>query len=237
MTWDVNWPDGTKSVKANLTTGNNNMSYIETKLQLDHYYDESGDDDGHHAKVELPTIDVAEAKLTAQGITLTDDFPQSLGSNQSCMYFARTKTATEAPDLQMAEPYAYTIKDPGGTPINQYMQLGFRCLVNFTVDTSANSFAIVIKYSHNVASVVRNSEGEFTVTFTKELPTNNYIPFGTAMRRASGTPSGSNPLFIAPLISNTKTDSFTTASFTFRTFSSSDSPRDPSLVTLAIVGG
>jgi hypothetical protein len=195
----------------------------------DHYWNEDANNDGHHKKIEMPNI----SSISGDPFSLdANGDPTVFSTGQECMIYTRQKTATEAPTAQYDEPFAYTKSGAS----NQYMQLGARALVHFDVGLSAG-FAITIGYSHNVASVVRNGTGDFTVTFNNAMPSNAYIPMGVAMRRASGTPSGSNPLFIAPLITNTKTNTFNTAFFRFKTWSSSDSARDPSSVTLAIMGG
>ena len=54
MTFTTNWPDGTKSVRVNRTNGNNNMSYIQTTMQKDHYWNEDATKNGHHRKVDMP---------------------------------------------------------------------------------------------------------------------------------------------------------------------------------------
>ena len=219
-TWNVVNPDGSKSVKKNETIGQNNTTYIKANANLDHYWADSDSTDGYHRQASM-------TKKSADPTLL-------LGSTDG-MFYVRNKTATEAPDRQLPEPYYYHTPDVGTT--KYYQQLGTRAMVHFEVGLASGGHAITIKYSHNVASVTRNGTGLFTVNFTNDMPTVNYIPSGVAMRRASGTPSGSNALFIAPLISNTKGDSFKVGSFVFKTWSSSDSPKDPSVVTLSIVGG
>lgn len=234
MPYNSTAPDGTKSVKDNESILQDNTTYVETTSKVDHYFNEDANNDGHHKKIEMPNI----SSIAGDPFALdANGDPTVLSTGQECMFYTREKTATEAPDSQEDEPFAYTIKDPTGTPVNQYMQLGSRVLVHFDVGLSSGGHAIDIKYSHNVATVVRNGVGDFTVTFNNATPSNNYIPYGMAMRRASGNPSGSNALFLAPVISNTKADAFSTTFFRFKTWSSSDSPRDPSSVTLSIMGG
>jgi hypothetical protein len=54
MTWTVGWPTGNISVKNNKTPGQNNMAYIETTAQVDHYFDEGAGFDGHHKFIKMP---------------------------------------------------------------------------------------------------------------------------------------------------------------------------------------
>lgn len=53
MTWTRNWPDGSKSVKDNESGGSDNMAYIEDTMQVDHYFDNSANKDGHHQFVQM----------------------------------------------------------------------------------------------------------------------------------------------------------------------------------------
>lgn len=48
MSWSSISPDGTRSVKANESIGQGNTTYIETKMKLDHFWNEDADKDGHH---------------------------------------------------------------------------------------------------------------------------------------------------------------------------------------------
>lgn len=63
MAWDVDWPDGDRSVKANQAVGNNNMVYIQTTMgnsavgtntnsTRDHFWDVGGDEDGRHRFIQ-----------------------------------------------------------------------------------------------------------------------------------------------------------------------------------------
>lgn len=53
MTWTSNWPDGSKSVRGNESAGTGNMSYIENKMKLDHYWNEDANKDGHHKIIQM----------------------------------------------------------------------------------------------------------------------------------------------------------------------------------------
>lgn len=54
MVWSSVWPDGTKSVKANTPTGNANTTYIETAMNVDHFWNIGVDQDGRHKQVQMP---------------------------------------------------------------------------------------------------------------------------------------------------------------------------------------
>lgn len=54
MVWTRIVVDDTKSVAFNATTLNGNAAYIEDSMQLDHYWDEGSNLDGHHRVVQMP---------------------------------------------------------------------------------------------------------------------------------------------------------------------------------------
>lgn len=173
MSWSSTSPDGTKSVKANETIIQGNTIYTETKMQLDHYWAEDANNDGHHRKVEMPDINASGLAVDANGD------PTALSSGQNCMVYTRRKTATEQPGvLQSDEPFVYVIKDPLGTPVNQYMQVGFRAIGVFL--GRLTNGACTISYSHNISSITRTGTGAYTVTFTKALPTGSYALYGSS---------------------------------------------------------
>lgn len=69
MTWSSTAPDGTKSVKENQSILGNNTTYIETTMgndalgtnnagTRDHFWNVSGDNDGHHRFVKSPAFTV-----------------------------------------------------------------------------------------------------------------------------------------------------------------------------------
>lgn len=60
MTWNSTWPVGGVSVRANRVTGQENTTYIEQTMIIDHYWDESGTFDGRHRHVSMQTASVDE---------------------------------------------------------------------------------------------------------------------------------------------------------------------------------
>ena len=54
MVWNSTSPDGTKSVKANTTPMQQNTTYTETTLNVDHYWNIGIDEDGRHKQVQMP---------------------------------------------------------------------------------------------------------------------------------------------------------------------------------------
>ncbi|MEN8236138.1 MAG: hypothetical protein ABFQ95_01095 [Pseudomonadota bacterium] len=216
MTWTGGaTPDGTKSVKDNKSIIQDNFAYTESTMQKDHFFDDANSNlDGRHQFAQMP-------KNESGG---NPDDP-TIATDMDLVYYSKEKTSTEAPDLQMVEPFA--ISNDGTS--NQVMQMGFRALIHFEVGPSP-TFTITPKYSHN-CTVARTGPGLFTLTFTTPMPTSNYIFFGTALR------SSGNGLVIVPQ-SGTKAIKITASSLSFATVSTKDSDaRDPLVVTLAVCGG
>lgn len=161
MPFNSTWPDGAVSVEDNGLPGRQNTTFIETTMQVDHYWDEGGTLDGHHKYVQAPKSE--------NGGTPTDP---TIATGMDGAYYLKEKTATEAPDLQNVLPY---FKDDAGTPAVMEL-LGIRACVLF--EGSGVNGAQTIKYSHNVASASRTAAGLYTITYTTALPTNNYLVYG-----------------------------------------------------------
>lgn len=53
MGWNSTWPDGSKSVKQNETTGKENTNYIKATLNIDHFFNFGTNEDGHHRFVNM----------------------------------------------------------------------------------------------------------------------------------------------------------------------------------------
>lgn len=216
--WNSTWPNGTKSVKANRTTGQQNTSYVEANQKLDHYWNEDVNKDGHHKKVE-------STKLSSAA---------TLSTGMDGNYHLIDKTEEESPDLQKPEPFILT---NDGTN-NQLIQLGFRVLVHF-LGTGATPDQSDIKYSHNLNNqsaspkgVVRDGQGLYTLNFATDLPTNNYIVMGSAMR------SSGSALNVGIASDPTKSNKIKKNSVQIAiTSSDSGSLQDPVAAMIAIVGG
>jgi len=212
MTWSDTPIDGQQSVAANKTPLNNAFTYIANTMDNDHFWDDSNSNlDGRHQFVQMP-------KNESGG----NPANPSLGTDMDGVIYYKDKTATDAPDLQMAEPHALSYDGSN----NQILQLGFRAMIHFEVSGGG---VVTEKYAHN-CSVVRDGTGLFTLTFDTALPSDNYIVFGTAQR------SSGNALVVATQ-SGTKAAKMTTTTYKFVTASTSDSARDPIVVTLAVCGG
>ena len=53
MTWNSVSPNGTLSVKSNTTPMQQNTTYTETTLNVDHYWNIGTEEDGHHLQVQM----------------------------------------------------------------------------------------------------------------------------------------------------------------------------------------
>lgn len=53
MTWNAVSPNGTISVKSNTTPMQQNTTYTEMTLNVDHYWNIGTDEDGHHLQVQM----------------------------------------------------------------------------------------------------------------------------------------------------------------------------------------
>jgi hypothetical protein len=211
MTWSPNPIIGSQSVSANKAPINNAFTYIENEMRKDHFWGDADQDlDGRHNIVHMPD---------------QDPTPGSLPPDMTGGLFVRKKTNAESPDKQISEPFFFT--DDGGNL--QFLQLGFRALVHFEYNGG-----VTVKYAHNVTSVTRTSQGEFTVAFTVNLPTNNYIVTGSSIR----SDTSKAPLYFSMESNASKGSIMTTSSVKVR-FSSGDqgSPRDPLVGCVAVIGG
>ena len=240
MPYNSVWPDGTVSVKANEATGKQNTTFVEVELKKDHYFNEDATNDGHHKKVEMPNIaDIANDPFALDA----NGDPTVLSASQECMLYTRKKTATEATATQQDEPFAYTIEDPTGTPVNHIMQLGFRAMVCFE-GSALQPTQAKVTYTHNIklqdvgtainSGVYRVSKGIYVIKFLVNLPSPNYVVFGSGIRNDSGVSKDLGMyVFGSTSISNVKTSSFVKVMFK----SNSGDLYDPLQGFIAICGG
>lgn len=213
MTWSSSPVDGQQSVAANKTPINNAFGYLDTNLKVDHFWDNNNANlDGHHQFAQMPKFESGGSPANPSRATDMDG-----------VYFVKDKTASDAPDLQMAEPH-YIAND--GTN-DQVLQLGFRALVHFETNGT-------IKYSHNVTSVTRNSTGKYTITFGTDMPTANYLVVGGGIRSSSSDRVMTMSVQSATSFSSVQTQS--SVKVLFQGNKSGDK-RDPVRGWVAIIGG
>ncbi len=53
MTWNSIYPDGAKSVRQNVTPGQQNTTYTQTNMNKDHFWNIGTDEDGHHRAINM----------------------------------------------------------------------------------------------------------------------------------------------------------------------------------------
>ena len=176
MAWASTWPDGAQSVKTNQATGAANTTYIKTTMNVDHYWDISGDNDGHHQWVEM----------TQSGTIGTPD-PKVPSTGMDGIFYLKAKADAEVSATQDVQPF-YTNNKKADTPgVTQEMQmLAMRACGVFTVGLTPG-FTITDNYIHNVV-LTRGSLGTYTATFTTSFPSENYLFYGGAIV-AAGQPT------------------------------------------------
>mgnify|MGYP003640497478 FL=1 len=123
MVWSATWPDITKSVKTNGPTGSANTTYIKTTMNVDHYWDNSDDNAGHHQWVQM-----TQSGTTGSPVDIT------LATGMEGGIYAKAKTSAESPDNQDVQPFYInnnTVENPAVTQVMQ--MLGMRACGLFSV--------------------------------------------------------------------------------------------------------
>lgn len=213
MTWNPDTPLGTISVKDNRSRFVNNNTYTESKMNVDHYWNIGGDEDGHHKFVQCPK--------TETGGTPSDP---TVATGMDGAIYLKQKTAVESPDFQGVLPY---FKDSQVTPGIMEI-LGIRACCVFSVSAGI----VTQEYSHNV-TVVRNSIGDFTATFTVSLPSANYIFLGGAH-----LPTSLNSMrAIVPSGASSKTTALVKMQTLRDNINENFDPRDPLQAWFVVFGG
>lgn len=153
-TWNSTSPDGNQSVGDNRVPMQENTTYIEDNMQLDHYWAEDVNNDGHHRYVQSPKVE--------SGGSPTDP---TLDTGMDGVAYFKEKTAAESTTHQPTLPF---FKDSAATPAVLEM-MGMRACGVFT----SIGGTLVERYLHN-CSITRNSAGNYSVSFTTDLPSTYY---------------------------------------------------------------
>jgi hypothetical protein len=222
MAWQTDAPDGTKSVKSNNTILQDNTNYTKTTQNVDHYWDTSTNQDGHHNVVEMDQQGTSASPTEA-----------SLSTGMDGVIYCKSKSSSEAPDNQDVQLFFKNNKDVDTPGVTQIMQLlGIRAMGVF--DSTTSNGAVTLQYSQN-CTVNRDALGVYTVTFGTNVASDNYLVLGNCIRNNATaknvglfTMSGSTSLALK-----------TVSSFEFRTFSFSGSPSaiDPTQTWFVVFGG
>ncbi len=160
--WNSLSPDGSKSVKANVTIQDQNTTYIEetmgniTNNTKDHFWNIGVNEDGHHRAVQM--MDYADTYVGAPA-------NPTLSADMDLAVFARTIGSTIQP---MAR---------NGVSIMQL--LGIKAYAVF--NNVAGNVPQTLVSSYNVTSVARQVTGRFIVTYATALDTSNYLVLGGGM--------------------------------------------------------
>jgi hypothetical protein len=164
-TWNATAPDGAQSVKDNEVILQNNTTYIEQNLELDHFWAEDATNDGHHKFVKCPKFE------SAPGVP---DNPSPSGIDS--IYYAKQKTAAESAS-ELVIPH---FSDNAATP-NISELMGIRSCGLVSIDATPG-FAITERYKHNLTSITRGGVGVYNVVFPA-LPSQYYLAYVMALRR------------------------------------------------------
>jgi hypothetical protein len=195
MAWNDNAPDGTKSVKDNETILQDNTTYTETNMNLDHFWNVGADKDGHHRVVQMPETETGG----------TPDDP-TLDTGMDGAIYLRKKTNAESPDNEDVQTFYQNLATVNAVPkLPQYLQLlGIRSCGLVTIGNSPG-FTITEKYNHNMTSITRSGVGVYDILFP-QLPSQYYLPFVMALRNGVAGESA-----YASISATTKTDTGFTA--------------------------
>jgi len=218
VSWNSTWPLGTVSVKQNKLTGQNNTTYVETTLNVDHFFNIGSDEDGHHQFIQSPKMESGGSPSNP-----------SLATGMDGVLYFKEKTAAEAVDQQDVQPFY--INEVSAT--TQIMQLlGIRAMGVF--DRIQSNGAVTLQYGHN-CSVARTDTGDYTITFTNPLPSDNYLVLGGCVRHSSSA----DDLGFFGCEGNTTlaSKSATTCKFQTYTFSGSPDSIDPLQTWFVVFGG
>lgn len=233
MTWNSTFPDGTVSVKANKTIGQQNTTYIETTMgdsaegsnavtTRDHYWNVDADLDGRHRFIQSKAFQV--------GGSPTDPV---IGTNMDTVLYPKLKLALESTAQQDVQ---YFLRNSG-----QIMQMmGIRAMGVFNGSASTPAQAAVV-YSHNLATqsaspkgIVRTGTGLYTITFASALPSANYLVLGGAIRNNA---SASSELLFEVQASTSLTSVKSTTTLKIMTRSDGGTAHDPLQAWFVCFGG
>lgn len=210
MVWNANWPVGTDSVAANRSTGQANTTYVKTTMNVDHFWDESTNQDGHHRYVQTEATNNADPSLATN---------PTLATEMDLVYYSRFKTATESVAQQDCQPFCLNNTD--------VMQLlGMRACVVWDISAGA---AQTVAYGHNITSVTKVSTGLFTVSFANNLPSTDYLVLGGGLYSAGS--------IIGAVASTSISDVKTIGQCKVRTFLTSGSNINPNQGWFVFFGG
>lgn len=173
MVWNPISPDGSKSVKANVTIQDQNTAYTETTMNNDHFWNIGANEDGHHQFVQTMATNDADKTIQTN---------PELSTDMDLVYYSRFKTALESVAQQDCQPFVKNIAGANPLFLNGVMQLlAIRACVVWNIAAGPDPTNQTIVYSHNVSTVARQIDGRYKINFTTAVPSDNYVAWGGGM--------------------------------------------------------
>ena len=179
MPWSAASPDGTASVSTNRTQMNANNVYIQTNLgnvaigtnldtTKDHFWNTGDEFAGRHRFLQ-------SVGFTSGG----SEADPAIGVAMECVAYPKRKIAQESTAAQNIE---YFLRNTSG--IMQFLNI--RAMGVFSQTGTASPTQSQVVYSHNLGvqpgGIVRDSLGQYTITFASALPTANYLVYVGGIR-------------------------------------------------------
>ena len=220
MVWSSTSPEGSLSVATNVPIQLANTAYTEATLNLDHYWNIGAGEDGHHKWVQNVATNIADPTVATNA---------TLANGLDSVYYSRFKVEAESTNNRDCQPFF--INETGVGPTTNIMQLlGIRACAVFNVVSSAIT---TTPYSHNISGIVRNSTGDYTLTYSQALPSADYLVFSSGIRDSSGG------TFIQANVKGSSTPSQykTTTNCTIQTETNNANLVDPLQVWFVCFGG
>lgn len=140
MPWNTTCPVGGNSVKDNNSVIQDNITYIKTTMQNDHYWDEDATKDGYHKKVSLinqspaPSLPAAMNGLIYAFVNVSTqpyfrnsaDIMQLLGIRACAVFNASGTIAYSFNVTSVSHPSTgnFTLNFTNALPNNNYLVLG-----------------------------------------------------------------------------------------------------------------
>lgn len=166
MTWSASIPDGASSPSLFPTEAQTNWSRLQSIITADHLFStSSSSDQGYHKIVHWvnqggdlgdnsPAPATGVGQLYTKTVTTTGDASSTAGSSEHLCY----QPGTDGAALREASLSACPV----------------RAAVSFRGQTSNG--ACTVYWGHNVSGVSRTASGQYTISFTTDLPSIYYVP-------------------------------------------------------------
>lgn len=161
MPWNTDYPDGSISVKANESIGQENTTYTKTTMNVDHYWDTGANEDGHHKRVEM-TKESSDPSISAgmDGVVYLKDTTEGRtegfyrNSNGIYQYIPSFKSGS----LSITSTSSYVTVT--SVPANVYGQIfiyhndkdEIQVATFISSGTTVNTFSSLVKIQGNTSS-------------------------------------------------------------------------------------